>query len=244
MGRAMHDIQYDEVNDEIVIANPFAQAILTYRGGADGEEAPIRILQGPRTQLTSPDFGVDVDSVHDELFVAEADRISVYPRAANGDVAPIRVIQGPKTRLSMGARGMAVDPINNVLAVISEESDDFGDGRILIFNRTDEGDVAPQRVIGGPKTGLQSSMIQMRVYPPKGWILVPIRGPRDEAGERTGVWIAIWSIHDNGDIPPRWLIGGPKSRIKGARFALNPKAKELFTGGGDSMQTYYVPEIF
>ncbi len=250
MGRAMHDVQYDEVNDEIIIANPFAQAIMTYRGGADGEEAPIRIIQGPRTQIQSPDVGVSVDNVHDELFVSDADAILVFSRTANGDVAPIRVIRGPDTQLSAGARGMAVDPIRNLI-VSSHDPERRGDaaaagnssgGSILIFNRTDRGNVAPLRVIKGPKTGLppRSSIIQLRVYPPKGLILVPIRGGRGEDGERTSGTIAVWSIHDSGDIPPRWLIGGPQSQIRTARIALNPEAKEVIAG----TKTYYVPEIF
>ena len=54
LSRTMHDIRYNEVNDEIVVPNPFANAILTFRGGADGQEAPVRIIQGPNTGLSSP----------------------------------------------------------------------------------------------------------------------------------------------------------------------------------------------
>ena len=32
----MHDIRYNEVNDEIIVSNPFANAILVFRGGAPG----------------------------------------------------------------------------------------------------------------------------------------------------------------------------------------------------------------
>jgi len=110
LSRAMHDIQYDEVHDEVIIANPFAQAVLIYRGGVNGEEPPIRVLQGPRTQIGSPSFGVDVDPANDELYVSEANSILVFPRTANGNVAPIRVIQGPDAKLE-GARALAVDPV-------------------------------------------------------------------------------------------------------------------------------------
>ena len=43
----MHDIRYDEINDEIVVPVPYSEAILTFRGDADGQESPIRIIQGP-----------------------------------------------------------------------------------------------------------------------------------------------------------------------------------------------------
>ena len=38
LSRTMHGFAYDEVNDEIVVNSPLAQAILTFRGGASGEE--------------------------------------------------------------------------------------------------------------------------------------------------------------------------------------------------------------
>src|SRR5436309_1353979 len=47
----MHDIRYDAVHDEIFVNNPFAQAILVFRGSAQGEEPPIRIIQGPKTRI-------------------------------------------------------------------------------------------------------------------------------------------------------------------------------------------------
>jgi len=44
----------------IVVPNPFANAILTFRGGANGQEPPIRVLQGPKTRMTGADrFGLD-----------------------------------------------------------------------------------------------------------------------------------------------------------------------------------------
>ncbi len=54
-GRAMHDMRYDEVHDEIVLANPIAQAVLTFRGGASGDVAPLRVIQGPRTRMMKSD---------------------------------------------------------------------------------------------------------------------------------------------------------------------------------------------
>ena len=253
LSRAMHDIQYDEVHDEIVIANVFAQAILTYRGTADGEEPPIRVLQGPRTQLQSTDFGMDVDPVHDELFVAEHDAITVFPRTAHGDVSPIRIIRGPKTLFNREARprAMAVDPVNNVLVVSSNN-------RILIFDRTAHGNVAPLRVIEGPNTGIRSGgsgISHLRLYPPKGWIVTVIGGVGGEggdgerSGERSGGGgglrgIAAWSVHDNGNVPPRWLLSN--TQIQGGRptIALNPNAKEVLVGSGQAIDTYYFPEIF
>jgi hypothetical protein len=265
LSRGAHYLNYDEVHDEIMMANPFAQAILFFRGGANGKEAPIRVIQGPHTQMVSPDFGIGVDPVNDEIFVAEYDSILVFPRTGNGDVAPIRVIKGPHTQLGNPwgpetLRGVGVDPIHNVLVVNGY----FGStGHILIFDRTANGDAKPKAEIAGPKTGMRGASYSMRVYPPKGWILNP--------GVSGG--LGVWSINDAGDVPPVYLItreredgaaraGGGEAEQGGGgrggnggeegggggglgdRFSINPKAKEIYVESGDALNSYSVPEIF
>jgi len=235
LSRAVHYIDYDEVHDEITIANAMAQAILTFRGGALGKEAPIRIIQGPHTQLESPDFGMSVDPVNNEIYIAEQDHVKVYPRGANGDAAPIRILAGPNTRLEnpqgyMGLRGVGVDWIHNVLVVTGYYQDK---GHILIFDRTASGDTQPRAVIAGLKSGITGASYTMRVYPPKGWILNPIGGG-----------IGVWSVHDSGDIPPVYVLGREGPGPMGGRFSLNPKTKEIYTGSDNLIQAFSFPEIF
>src|SRR5437588_7479104 len=114
LSRTMHDVRYDAVHDEIVVPVPYAQAILTFRGGADGQESPIRIIQGPKTGAIGS--RLDVDPIHNEIFTYTGNTITVYPREANGDVAPIRVIKGPDTQVKR-AYGIAVDPVNDILTI-------------------------------------------------------------------------------------------------------------------------------
>ena len=38
ISRTMHAFSYDEIHDEIVISSPLAQAVMTFRGGARGED--------------------------------------------------------------------------------------------------------------------------------------------------------------------------------------------------------------
>src|SRR3990172_7213529 len=99
MARTMHGITYDAIHDEIVVPQAFAQAVLTFRGGANGEEAPIRAIQGPLTQLQAPDR-MALDPVNSEIYVIERGYILVFPREANGNVAPIRRLEGPDTGIS------------------------------------------------------------------------------------------------------------------------------------------------
>ena len=42
LSRTMHDIAFDAVHDEIVVTGPLTQSILSFRGAASGEEAPLR----------------------------------------------------------------------------------------------------------------------------------------------------------------------------------------------------------
>ena len=246
LARTMHDIRYDAIHDEFVVNNPFAQAILTFRGGADGEEAPIRVIQGPSTQLGGSSR-LEVDPVNDEIIVPGGDRILVYPREGKGDVSPIRVIQGPDTLLR-GSGALSVDPVHNLIVASIGNQRRRGEGptgSLLIFNRTDSGNVKPRAVITGPKTGI-IRFNQIRVYPPKGWIIATQPGPRDDQ-EPEGIFVGVWSINDNGDVPPRWKIGGPKSTLKKPRgVALDPKNKELIVADMrlNAVLIYYFPEIF
>ncbi|HEY6330398.1 MAG TPA: hypothetical protein VI756_13765, partial [Blastocatellia bacterium] len=49
ISRTMHALEYDQVHDELIVNSPLSNAILTFRGGAQGEEPPVRVIQGPRT---------------------------------------------------------------------------------------------------------------------------------------------------------------------------------------------------
>lgn len=246
LSRTMHDIRYDEGNDEIFLTNPFAEAILVFRGAAQGEERPLRVIQGPSTQLSGLTDRLDVDTVHNEIFVPDGDKILVYPRSASGDVAPIRVIQGPHTQLE-SAESAAVDPIHNLLVVGTNTGyrKEGQAGALLIFNRTDEGDVKPRAVIQGPKSGI-IRITQIQIYGPKGWIIATQPGRGNEE-EPKGAFVGVWSIEDNGDVPPRWKIGGPKSLIKKPRgVALDVKHQELIIADMrlNAVLTYLFPEIF
>jgi len=106
LARTSHAVAFDEKNDEIVVPNSFAEAVLFFRGDASGDVAPIRAIQGPRTLLEQNDE-LALDSVHGEVIVPTRQAILVFDRTANGDVAPLRVIAGPKTQINK-ARGIAV----------------------------------------------------------------------------------------------------------------------------------------
>ena len=222
LSRTSHAIAFDERNDEIVVPNPFAEAVLFFKGNASGDEAPIRVIQGPKTLLEENDE-LAIDSVHGEVYVPTRQAILVFSRLANGDVAPIRALAGAKTRINR-ARGIAIDPVNNIIAIGNRDPQG-----ILIFNRTDEGDVTPRGIISGRRTG---------IYATKGFTINPERKELIATVEARGVqvtrnigesFVGIWNYTDNGDIAPKAVIKGPDTMLIAPRgAALDVQHQEIF----------------
>ncbi len=250
----MHGIAYDPLHDEIIVPVHLAGAVLVFRGGAKGEEAPVRVIQGPHTGILRPETTC-VDLQHGEIMVGEdvGKDVLVFSREANGDVAPLRAIRGPKTQLDE-VRGVAVDPVRNLIVVASRSKG--GTTGLFIFNRTDNGDVAPRAVIAGPGTGILR-IRQVAVDAEQGKIFAAVKNNiesyRFEAASpspwdpnRVG-FIGVWDITDNGDIPPKAIIKGPASGlIWPAGVALNSKDREIYTIDSvrNGMFTYSMPEFF
>ncbi len=256
LGRNLHAIRYNESRDEFYVANPVAQAILTFRGGATGQEPPIRVIQGSKTRLEMPDT-LEVDPVHNEIIVAQEDEILVYPLTASGDVAPLRILHGgPKNGWRSASGGIAVDPVHNLVAVAGTVLGDSnmwhspyeGDNResLLIFDRLADGDVKPLRIIRGPHTGMHA-IRQMEIQPKGGWIVIS-QMTSGEIPEPEGTFVGVWSINDHGDVPPRWKIDGiPSNGMKKPHgIALDPKHKEVVVADMrlNAILTFYFPEIF
>jgi hypothetical protein len=192
------------------------------------------MIAGLRTRLVYPDK-LAIDPINNEILVPQRDSVLVFSREAQGNVEPIRILKGPDTRL--GASELAVDPIHNVLVVA-------GRGGLLIFNRTDEGNVKPRSVISGPKTLLNGTS-RILVYPPRGLIVATVPGPDPMASEES--FVAVWSVQDEGEVPPRWKIGGPKGMLRQPRgVVLDPKNKTLIVSDKylNAVMTYYFPELF
>ena len=117
-------------------------AITVHARTASGNAKPIRMIQGPRTQLNLPD-GIFRDPISGEIIIANTgdDSVLVFPKDANGDVAPVRVLKGPLTHMK-GPVGVTVDGKRNELWVASWDSHSAG-----VFPRTANGNIAPLRMI-------------------------------------------------------------------------------------------------
>ncbi len=243
MARTTHELAVDTVHDELVVPNPFAQALLFFRSDAKDSDDPVRIIQGPKTLLggSMDTDNVSIDLVHDEVYTTQegSDSILVFPGRANGDVAPIRVLRGPKTQMRFPRR-VTIDPVNDLLAVVASKG-------ILLFDRTASGDAEPKCVISGPKTGLGGgegmTLSKALLYPPAKKIIFGGGGRRAPKGvkdsDRQKAFTAIWSYGDCGDVAPLYKL--PEGS---GVFDINPKAKELIMSSSSGVRIYRLPEAF
>jgi sugar lactone lactonase YvrE len=253
----MHGIFYDVIHDEIIVPVALGAAILALPGDAAGDTPPRRILQGPRTGIVQPDT-LYVDVEHDELIVESGDdAVLVFPRTAYGDVAPIRRIGGPKTGVN-NIYGLATDAKRNLIVVanrVESGGRESNDG-ILIFNRLDNGDVAPRAKIAGLHTGI-IKIRQVVVDEARGLIFATSKNnfeaydynaqrPSPWDPEKTG-FIGVWRIDDNGDVPPRGVIKGPASGLVWpAGVAINPGNHEVYAIDSvtNALFMFKAPEFF
>jgi DNA-binding beta-propeller fold protein YncE len=121
-------------------------SITVYPKGAQGDTAPLRVIQGPKTQMDWP-TSMAVHPDRGEIYVANdtADSVIVFKADAQGDVAPIRVLKGARTMIK-NPTGVALDLKNNELWVAN-----FGSHAATVFPVDAGGNVAPTRVIrSGP----------------------------------------------------------------------------------------------
>jgi hypothetical protein len=172
----MHGLAYDDLHDEIVVPVALSGAVLVFRGGATGDEPPLRVIQGSKTGMIRPQT-VEVDPVNNEIVAADSSSraILVYDRLANGDVEPVRKIGGSKT-LFRDIIGIAVDPVRNLVIASTRSTDGFSG--MLIFDRRANGDVAPLRKIGGPMTGALGAFRQLKVDSERGMVYLAVQSYR------------------------------------------------------------------
>ena len=164
-----HGITFDEKHNEISVVNhgnwaPLTRAeslegevkggrfdlpsITTYSGEANKDEAPLRKIQGKRTNLDWP-MGISLDPVHDEIAVASYgnDSILIFHRDAQGDVTPVRTIGGSRTGIA-GPMGVSIDTKNDEIWVTN-----YREHSAAVFARAANGNVAPKRLLRNAPSG-------------------------------------------------------------------------------------------
>ena len=242
LNRTVHAIAYDEIHDEIVVQSNIGQAVLTFRGGANGDEAPIRVIQGPKTLLRDPQ-SLFIDPVNNEIYVLNMgtdDTLLVYDRTAQGDVAPKRVLKSPGAVGGVGA----VDPVSNLMFLSGR-----GNG-MMVYDRLAQGTTPPLRNIGGgPVSGLMRPG-RIVVHPPTRTVIVTSsagQGTRDPETFNLvpRAYVGVWSQDASGDVAPQWTVA--KGHLYMPRgLTLDPKKKTVIVSDKymNSVMTFSLPEMY
>jgi len=140
-------------NNELFVGNYDSDSILVFPRTANGDVTPIRTISGSATTLNAP-TGLFVDTVNDEITVANwgGDSILVFDRLLDdGDVIPKNSITGVVSTTLNKPQGIFVDTVNDDIIVGND-----GGKSVLVFKRTDTGDIPAIRTISGSTTFIDS----------------------------------------------------------------------------------------
>ena len=222
-------IVVDEDAQELYVSGQAPSQVAVYRKFATGEEKPVRLLKGPRTQLADA-HGIAIDRKRKLLFVNNwgATSFGVHgnrPYGVYGDHDPESnlgaggVFNEPSiTVYSLDANG-DVPPLRKIQGPktqlnwpgIMSFNDETGelyvantvDQSVVVFRATDEGDAPPVRMLKGSKTGLSHPM-----------------GLSIDA-KNQGLWISnignasatVYPLMAQGDVPPlRTIRSAPRGK--------------------------------
>jgi DNA-binding beta-propeller fold protein YncE len=136
--------------------------------------------------------------------------INVYPLYASGDTPPLRVITGDKTQLNWPA-AMKLNPNTGDLYV----ANDIGQS-ILVYSgaATAQGNVAPARVIKGPRTRLS--------YPTG--VALDFKNQEMWVSNMGSASATVYPLMSNGDVAPLRVVRsapeGKKSLVFGRTTAV------------------------
>ena len=185
-------------------------AVYVYRKQAEGEERPLRTLEGYDTQLEDP-HGIALDTENNLMYVGnfgnvhrqdpetgrvygdyEPPSITVYPLDASGNTEPIRIIEGANTLLNWPSH-MAYHHERQELFVAND-----GDSSVLVFDASAEGNAAPIRVLKGPRTQI--------IHPPG--IAIDERTDELFVANMGAPKVTVFPVTANGDVEPIRVVRG------------------------------------
>ncbi|MHB1700402.1 MAG: NHL repeat-containing protein [Acidobacteriaceae bacterium] len=127
--------------------------VLVYPAGSSGTASPTRTILGDNGLGSTASFidirAMAVDS-SDQLYVLDlSGGVYVFASTANGAAIPIRHIQGSLTQLATPEieTAISVDAADNTYVSLAPTTNHVSTWTILVFSATQNGNVAPARVI-------------------------------------------------------------------------------------------------
>ena len=183
-------IAVDEEREEMFMAVQHDNAVVVFRKMAEGEESPIRLLQGDQTLLADP-HGIALDLKTDRMFVTNQGSFHRHRPGPALEGGMMHSIQG-KSNWPL-SWGNAVPGSGKMLPP-----------SITVYPRGASGDTPPLQVIQGPKTQMNW---------PTALAIDPERGELYVANDM-GDSILVFSTSANGDAAPIRVLKGPRTLIK------------------------------
>lgn len=177
-------VSLDRDHDEVGITVQHINKVAIYRRTAQGDEAPLRILQGPRTGLADP-HGIFLDGKNDEIFVTN---------------------HGSWHMVATGKRDLGIREILSRFPdpPLIPSTGQFEPPSIKVYARAASGDAAPLRVIQGPKTRLN---LPLGVYVDQAHDQIAVA---NDGGDS----ILFFSRTARGDVAPVRTLEGPATGLK------------------------------
>ena len=178
-------LSINRARKEIAVSVEGPRQIVIYKQDAQGADAPLRMIRGPRTGLGDP-HGVYFDGKNNEIVVANHGNQngratlpgSIAPQRRGGGGDRGALVGGrfdePSITVYAGEASGDVAPIRRIqggktglnwpMALSVDETHDeiavanSGDSSIRIFSRSANGDVAPARILKGARSGIRGPM--------------------------------------------------------------------------------------
>ncbi len=203
-------VALDLVNDEVAVTVQHVNKVAVYRRLAEGEESPLRVIQGPNTGLSDP-HGIAIDDRNNEIIVANHDSYhEVLTNQEDDNAVTARIARGVVTAEELVRERSELRPSKGK----------FVEPSIAVYDRTADGDAVPRRVIRGPRTELSLPM-KVVVDPANNEIFVSNSGSNA---------ILVFSRTANGDVAPIRKLQGPATGLrKPVGLVLDLKNNELWT---------------
>jgi DNA-binding beta-propeller fold protein YncE len=223
--RALHtphgtfNVAVDEQRKEMYLTTQHDATVVVFRKAADKDEAPIRLLQGPDTELADP-HGIAIDPRDEVFFVANYGS---------------RAVRDPNREIRTGVPGSGKGrdkenwPYGREYAIPG--SGTHSDPSITVYPLGAKGNDRPVRKIQGDKTQLNW---------PTGIAFHPTRRELFVANDM-GPSILVFDANANGNVAPKRVLKGPKTKLANpTSVSLDMKNGELWVAnfGGHTGTAY------
>lgn len=229
-----------EPNENVLYVGDFrGQSVSAFSTSTtNGDPAPLRAI-GPT--YTGQVHGLTVDAAHDELLVVSSCCFKVFDRNANGDPFMKRYVQwgglsGSVTQQNYPS-SIVYMPATDEIAEADTDSASPYTPKVLVFNRTDSGNVAPKRIIKGASTLLGNYAGALAYDAPSRKLFVGAYTTNPDLSRSAR--IVVFDDMANGDVVPLRTIYGsiaglelPATSLIGG-LAIDPERQRLIVSISD-----------